>query len=339
MTNTGLSLLKTWLNAVNIPFLSDADEGSVVAQNAAGDTIHILVGKGLPPTPNSIVVEGSDLTGGKVSKALETFTHLQEQLGYEPKAPVDRGPLPTKKLANGSDFELVALRHGEMRRCPNPPKGKLESYKPTIERAIWRFMRSNSTLCADNLLAIEDLRTYAQVWTVNYCALYELDRGQDDQAENAKLLFTHLAQRFSNFRQLLIDKSRNVHPMLDTAFIGLHGRPYDYSNFSSWESTDAAVEAEDEANKPKRRRRNKSAVKLDDALGALGHDQMVTVLAVAAKNDRIHPDARAEAMRRLDAHKAECKECTEVDFKDENADPEALPSFYSVKVDLDDDEG
>ncbi len=187
-----------------------------------------------------------------------------------------------------------------------------------IEKAIWRFFRSNQILCQDNLLGVDDLRSYGTVWTVNYCGLYELERTGDNNHENERLLYTHLTQRFGDFRTILIAKSRNVLPKLDDAHIATTGQTYDYNDYRTWDASPGEEDEDDEAyiarhsrldrSDPKRRR-DSAAKLLDESLAALGHDEMVEALTAAGDNDRIHPDARAEAVKRLTAHKAECSEC------------------------------
>ena len=291
--------LKTWLTAVEIPFV----DGPFRAMDKGGHLVPLILAKNTPDVNDGIVVSG--ITGRDLTRSLKAFGELQRNLGYLPKVPVDRGAAPEHQASYEDEFDLVAFRHSEFRRSPNPPPRALEAYRTVIEKSVWKFLRSNSHLCQDNMLSTDDLRTYAQVWTCNYIALYEVTNPSQDEKE--RYLAQFLGQRFSEFKKLWDKKARHMFPSLDDAFIGTHGGvPYDYGNKSNWTTTLTSVE-------------EPTALKqgpiqsLDSQLESLGHDRMVEALLGAANNNRIHPDARAEASRRLRTHTNACSRCATVD--------------------------
>jgi len=212
-----------------------------------------------------------------------------------------------------------------MTRAPNPTTAQLNSYKKVVDMAVWRFFRKNQQACQDHLLGPDDLRTYAQTWTVSYIALYEDPKAT--QSDRERYLFQFLRQKFTEFRGLLAKKARNTLPMLDDAHIAAHGRPYDYANAESWYAEeDVAVELADtttmeelenmdalEAHEALRKPAE-PRLTLSERLAALPHDQMVQVLSQAVENDRIHQDARREASRRLQAHAKRCDECSKLEL-------------------------
>lgn len=308
--------LKTWFTAVGIQVA--LDQGLHVKDSEGQDIRIELEGQS---SPGLLVVSGPDFTSRDLQHSLDAFQALQERLGFVPKLPVDRGALRTKKAHYASDFELVAMRHSEFRRAPNPAPGKLESYRVAIDKAVWKFYRTNAQRCQDNLLGVDDLRTYAQVWAVNYIALYETEGATKE--DNERFLFQYLGQRFTEFRKVLDKKNRNVLPMLDDAFISMHGRTYDYANKAAWITSGdgdeqgmeiAAPEGETDGGEDATRYALKPQAGLDAQLDALDHDKKVEVLRGAVENDRIHPEARREASKRLRAHALNCNQCSKVDF-------------------------
>ncbi len=351
--------LKTWLTAVNIAY-QDTTAGLVVTSKN-GDPIPVdLEGS---RRPNSIAVKGRDLTSRDLGKSLKAFQGLQLALGYEPKAPVDRGPIPTQKMHYARDFELVAMRHSEFRRVPNPKTADLAQYKVVVDKATWKFYRKNQQVCGDHGYDVGDLRTYAYLWTTNYLGLY--DRPEKAQEERERFLCHFLGQRFAEFYKQLKKKKRNTLPMLDDAFIAAHGRPYEYGSKSNWfssgeedqESPEEAWIAEEEAEEaPKKNRsyakrtaaRDEASAILTERLKDMDHDAMVALLSGAVENDRIHQDARREASRRLRAHTTVCTKCKDLvlpkmegdgavpnlPFKDENGNLYKTPQEAATKLGL-----
>jgi len=319
MTNqTTLTTLKSWLKAVNIDFKTSENAGLVV-KTATGTEVCVVIGGA---SAEGAVAVNLDFGGRSLQKSLQgsldAFQALQLALGYEARNPVDRGAIPEKKLANGEGVELTAMRHTEFRRCPNPTKAQIDVYKVPMENTTWRFFKTNTELLADHQMGIEDLKTYVLVWVTNFLGMYEL--ADKSLTENKKLLHTYLSQRFSDLREYLFNQGRNVLPDLDDAAIALRGRPFNYTDKNFWEGVDTDLVPEPteddetldliEENRDLKANRSKANELLDTAFGAMEHGQLVEVLAGAAKNYRIDPEARKEAGRRLAAHTANCAECS-----------------------------
>jgi hypothetical protein len=327
--NRAVAQLKCWFRAVGISF-RPGNSADLAVTNAQGELVEIsVVVKGSSPISGALAVEGADIMGRDLKFALETFAGIQTSLGFEPKSPVDRGQIPTHKLSNGESFELSAFRHTEMRRVPNPDPAKFALYAPVIDRTVKRFFSQRERLCLDNMLTVDDLRTYAQVWLTAFLGVCELaPEEQKREDENSRLLYNFLGQRFAAFEASLKCQGRNVFPMLDDAYIGMRGTPYDYSNRGCWDGDVVTQEDAESAIDLRRRewrrgqrfevdssadeseRRDMAAEVLDRLLSERGHDEMLQILKAAVDNDRIAPDARSEAERRLRKHDIECRECT-----------------------------
>jgi len=278
------------------------------------------------------------LNSRKLSVGLAAFSELQVALGFQPSSPVSRGPVLDRKLSNGEDFELAAFRHTEFRRVPNPAPEKLASYQWLINQASKEFFSRQQWRCQNHMLDIDDLKSYAAVWTTNFIGLYE--RTNLTQTENDKLLHTYLIQRFNEFRSILMKKERSVLADIDGAHIALHGRPYDYrdlggynhgtgglaggsggaGSFGSWDKApetekeeDLGMELDDDAKRVIAegfaQRVAGISQELTELLAAMGHDKMVEILTAVTENDRIHADARREAEKRLERHAEECATC------------------------------
>jgi hypothetical protein len=310
--------LKSWLAAVGIGF-EDSTNGLVVTSKEGSKVPVTVVMKGTVPA-TGLSIQAKDVGARDLRKALKAFGGLQEALGYTPpKVPVDRGPVPTRKAHFSDDFELVALRHNDFRRSPNPTNAELMSFKTVIDKAVWWFFKKNIQNCADHGMEVDDLRSYAMAWTCSYLALY---RTEESREVNEKHLCQSLKQRFMDFRDYLDKKARNVLPMLDDAYIALHGRPYEYSNKSEWYATEADQDndweippgGEDKESEAAKHSRKDATVALDEALAALPHERLVEVLSDAVKNDRIHLDARRAASRKLQMHARKCTECSGADL-------------------------
>lgn len=314
--------LKVWLGAIGIA-CRVRDPYSLWVTRKDGEEVVVYLGPGARPE-GSIPVSAAVVTGRSLKESLRVFSALQEVLGYEPRVPVDRGPIPEHKLENGACFEFSAMRHTALRRVPNPTAKQLLRYDLVINRAVGKFFRANRDLCRNHQLEVGDLKTYAQLWACTFIFLVELDTTRP--SDNEKLLYRHVAQRFCGLRQNLFSQGRSTLPSLDEAFIGTHGRPYDWQNFEGWGSTEERVPTDIlyvrrhcklDLSSPSARR--KSATKLlKEELGRLGHDRMVEVLKEAESNDRIEGEARAEAVRQLRLHNQECEVCAPLPVEEDH---------------------
>ena len=344
-----LNQLRSWLGAVKIPFEPMTGQNGVdlVVTSPEGVAIELqLHTTESPPAPKTaIVIEAGALTGRDIQAALDLFGDLTEMLGYERRMPVNRGPLPEKKAHYSDSPELVALRHNEFRRVPNPSNETLRSHQKVVTRTAWQFFRGNATFCRDNMLEIGDLESYALVWTCNYIGIHAMPN--EDTSRNDRKLTAYLHQRFAEMRDTFSKKGKNVFPMLDDAFIAQYGVSFDnamlaadYPDQQTTKKTyvvpSSAILGVDEidASYIERNRkldtssasaRKKSADKLlTESLQALGHDKMIEVLISTVENSRLDPAARREARNRLRDHVGSCTGCTEALLPESTEEDEEL---------------
>ena len=281
--------LKSWLKAVDIPFV---DYSSYILVTKRNKCQVPLCFNDQPLLTNRIVINTKDIVNKKIKDSLDFFVQLQKRLGYAPKMPVSRGKLPKGK---SNDFDLVALRHHELHKCPNPDPKKLLYYRPVIDIAVRKFVRDNSKIIYGNSMDTEDINTYAQMWTINFIGLHELPVRGDDQ--NKRLLMEYLKQRLSDLIRMV--KNRMNVKIFDS---DIKGTTFD-DNFEQEEESEVPIKSKKEF-----------ARLLDQKLNDLDHDQLVETLLTAAKNDHIHFDAQKEASKRLHAHSLVCDKCKDLEL-------------------------
>lgn len=218
----------SWLKAANIPVKPSTTPGcDLTIQTKAGKSIEIKVAVDSAeprPAAEHLLVLAADLTHRNKSKALETFHSITSGAGYGTPSPINRGEDPTKKMHFDDNFELVAMRHKEFRKVPNPTADELAHFDKVISKAVSRFVFINTKICRRHGLGFDDLKTYAQIWTCNYLGLYKVANPTNN--DNERKLYTHLCQRFSNFIEVLLKKERNCLPDSQTAHIAQTGTPY-----------------------------------------------------------------------------------------------------------------
>ncbi len=318
-----MNLLATWCQSSGIKVL-ERHVTTLVVTDATG--MERRVALAVDGETGPCVVDVKRLTHRKLSTALAAFAELQVALGFEASSPVNRGPVLDRKLSNGEDSDLAALRHTEFRRVPNPSDEKLASYQWLINQASKEFLSRDQWRCQNHMLDIDDLKSHAAVWTCNFIGLYE--RQDLTQTENDKLLHSYLIQRFNEFRTILINRGRNELVKPDDASIALYGYSRERKDYGPGHKDGskerlspinwiAAPEVEKEESYGEdldddAKRSIAEAVaqraagigqELSDRLSDMGHDKMVETLTNVVGNDRIHPDARREAEKRLERHK------------------------------------
>lgn len=323
---SAVARLSAWLTAVSIQHTTSGKPGwDLTVHSQEGKEVKVAVS--MVPTDTFdaevVVLHGKKLTGKGKAMNFAEFHLLTEALGYGKPIPVDRGEDPATKLHFNDNFELVSMRHMQFRRAPNPSKAELDKYSNTIRLATMNFFRTNESLCRVHMVEIDDLKTYAMVWTTNYLGNFKvLNPIADD--ENDKKLHVYLKQCFSEFRAMLFKKGRNTLPEPDTALICTYGHTVDENAGAERFTTDLreTFDAEDRQkiaeyqtrrNKldlatPSKRKQSASDL-LSSLLSELPHDELVSRLSSAAENHKIHIDARREANRQLRAHVESCEEC------------------------------
>lgn len=345
--------LKGWLSSLNIPVSTSKTDGADLTITAANGTTVDLQLRAADSTiapSTTVVIEAATITGRNIQAALDIAQSLVETLGYTWSNPVERGPLPKSKAHYSDDFEDVAFRHTEFRRAPNPTKAEMEKYAKIVNLECYRFMSHWPQVCSDNMWTVDDLRTYAQVWLVNYLGVHAISEERDSGNENVRKLRAYLGQRFEELRQLAHKKGRNVFTHLDEASIALYGVPFVYrasmggrgdggkdrNNFWDIGAEDIQEKGTDEEYVARNQkidtrtsfRKDSAAAFLDKSLAALPHDKMVELLTTASSNHYIDPTARREAGSRLRAHCATCVHCAAVSMPPE--ENEEAPGIDTV---------
>jgi hypothetical protein len=347
---TATNQITNWLKAVSVAVKPSTTPGSdLVVTNKAGQEVEIKVGVSADdarPAVEHLFVLAKELTHRNKGIALKAFHSVTEAIGFGSPKPIDRGAILDKKAHFDDSFELVAMRHAEFRKVPNPSTEDYAAYEKVISKAVNRFLYINTKICRRHGLDFGDLKTYAQIWTANFLGLYKVADPQNN--DNERKLYAHLCQRFGNFVEVLLKKERSCIPDLQTTSVALFGRPYEapsttgsragqlywdegdhealevseadaeatfaettYAELSVPASSDySLVEEEEQEQKvsdAKRRTLAQKALKAEFA--KLDHDTLVTLLTEAVGNGALCFDARTEARKQLRLHTAGCASC------------------------------
>ncbi|HVT63298.1 MAG TPA: hypothetical protein VHD33_07430 [Legionellaceae bacterium] len=301
--------LKSWLTAVNIPF-EDNNTFITVTKNDSTKVFLYFTSNNLPP--DAILVKKSDMVSRKFEIPLAYFNKLQTQLGYEPKAPINRGKAPQGKI---NDWDLIVLDHSEFRRVPNPDVKKLKFYQSVMDIAVNKFSKNNYQLMLDNVMESDDLHSYAKVWTINFIGLHETNHPD----QNKKLLMEYLKQHFSDFKKKLIKRNKNEFVPVKSPALGEIAKGYEvleFGNEEGYRHYKIAINSSSEpTSEPIKLSRNKYKAILEEKLELLGHDKMVETLLSAISNQEIHHDAKVEASKQLHKHKLGCEQCKGLELK------------------------
>lgn len=332
---TAVNILRAWLGAVDITHRPSEKPGcdlTVTGQDGTELEVQVLL-PGDPPADGAIHVKARDFTGKRAERALEAFYAVTDAAGYPRQEPLDRGAGPAKneqgnprKLHYRDDDFLVAVRHTEFRRSPNPPAERLKFYKSTMEKTAWRFFNLNYGLCVRNSLGVDDLLQYASCWVVNFIARYETQ--VEVHHDNERKCYRYLQQRFNtDLKGVLLKKERSALPDAQTVSIGLYGRP-DIDGEVSPDPSDVYVRALDGGSdsiddmepldlkylerhqeldlRTPETRQASAAAKLQELLGSLPHERLVEVLRETVENRAFDIGTQREAARQLRIHVQGC---------------------------------
>lgn len=222
--------VSNWLKAAGIKPGPSSIEGCDLAVKRLGERgeLHIKIAAGADdprPAADHLFVLASELTHRSKAVALTAFHGITQAAGYGKPETLSRGPDPIKKLSFEDNFELVAMRHKEFRKVPNPSAEELKQYEKVVNKAVSRFLYINTKICKRHGIDFDDLRTYAQIWTCNFLGLYKVAKPTNN--DNERKLYAHLCQRFGNFVEVLLKKERSCIPDSQTASVAIFGRPYE----------------------------------------------------------------------------------------------------------------
>jgi hypothetical protein len=243
---------------------------------------------------------------------LSEFHKLTQILNLgKPNLP-KRAPPSIKKIKSSEDFQSVALRHSEFGRAPNPKPEHLLKYNKPIKISSSSFLRKNRSLCAKFGYGMNDLVSFAQVWTVSWMAHTELPSCLNRDEENPVLLMVNLKKRFLDLFALMKRREKLLEPDQQTVFIHMGGKTFDLNKVEDEEINyleDLTPSQED-------LRRKTASLKLESGLAQMPHEKLLLTLETYSKSLHAHPDAAKEALKRLKAHQSKCQECLGQENKD-----------------------
>ena len=277
--------LFSWLRSVGIPAepTSDTDIPCMILSSKDGQTLKVYFNENKESSSFHLDhVEIAPSTFSSLSDIHKVFYGITELLGYGRPEITLRGEAPSRSIrSNTDDFDLVIMRHCEFRRVPNPPQEVMDFYRNTQNIAVRNFYSGNQAFCKTIGLEVEDLMTYAQVWTCNFHGLFAIRESKAD--DNKRLLHNYIKQRFNELRAGWFKRLKNTNH--DAESMDLFYTDIESSNQSS------------------------PAELLTEKLNELPHEELVRVLAFASTNRSLGRETRAEAKARLHRHKKSCKYC------------------------------
>lgn len=233
----------------------------------------------------------------------EVLTNLLALIGEQLSPVPERGLMPVHKLRCENNFDEVAFRHREFRRSRDPSPQEIQQYQVVINRACKHIWYRNMDLLMREMFDQDDLKTYALVWTTNYLSQYLRPPEQDLNADNQKLLYNHLCQRFVELIDLLNRRSKASLPDYDSVCVTFWSRP---ASRDEPQLPEPCEEADESPVVTKRA----AADELASKLASLPHDTMVSKLLEIEQNDHLAPDLCREARRWLAKHRKTCPNCS-----------------------------
>lgn len=333
---TAVNILRSWLKSVGIANRPSTVPGFDLSVSVAGGgdlEVQVCRRKDETMPGQGVQVLASDITGKNLARALSAFWRVTDAAGLDRVKPFERGAEPEpnakgnpRKLHYRDDEFLVAIRHTEFRRAPNPDPERFAHYKATMEKTSWAFLRLNFELCARHGVGIDDIMTHARCYVVNFCTRYETP--EEVFHDNERKCYAYIRQRLnSDFLPILRKKERSMIPDAETVSIGLYGRPFfGRSWFTHGQDhvgpevslgmEEEDVEDEDyvrrhrllDTSTPAARRASAAAM-LRELLAGMPHDAMVEALRGASENLVLDSVTRREAARQFGLHAKGCSTC------------------------------
>jgi hypothetical protein len=336
-----VNVARSWLAAVGIKVTESGTPGCdlLIPSADGGPPIELALVASFDATPDvdCLAVLATEIGNAKLNIALDAFHVITEVAGHGRPTPVDRGIAPPQKEYYGQDMFFVASRHQQFRASPNLSKHITKTYEPTVMRACRGVFARNTKLCLRHGFGVDDLATYAWIWTHIFFHRYQVAKPTHKNGDdNQRLLTQHLKQRFSEFIKLVMQYGRSAFPSVQDAEIALLGRVADASEYvgrglRSKEFSDGAGHdfqnpigysfdprspeepVDENAKEISASRRRRAAVKLlNAALEDLPHDDMVHRLKEAAESPQRDYSTKREARRRLLVHFKSCPMCQEM---------------------------
>lgn len=355
--STSVNILRSWLHAVGIETSVPKTPGfDLSIPMRLGGELNVAIAMRQDETlaGEGVSVMASDFTGRQDKVALSAFYKITDAAGYNRIPPLDRGAHgsvndkgnPRKLHYKDEDF-LVAIRHSEFRRSPDPAPDRWGKYRFVMNRIVWEFYQMNLGMCQRQRVDIDDVMQYARCAMVNFCSRYETPVPVLN--DNERKFTGYLRQRLNHdLRYIMTKKERSTTPDGETVCIALFSHPNvdtqvspDPSNAyalaldnpKALEIARAVFRGEREAKDfpaifcgekvdhdyiarnceldvtSVSRRRASADVKLTELLAGMPHSDMVSLLHAAAVNSGYDHATRKEATRRVREHEGACSLC------------------------------
>ncbi len=238
--------LCSWLDAVKITYKLTNE--ALFIKDALGKFKKVLVKE----SGSRFSIKPSSLNNRDVAIALLSFKKLVESLGFTYVPPVTR-EIANKRLNFDDNFELISMRHCDLRRSPNPPDEVFKKYKKITDLACYKFFSFNYALCKRNLLEINDLKVYANIWLINYLGNFKNPNDSDREAKN-KLSYYLTQKFFCEFKGFLERKEERCMPDFNDFCLSSFGALPENLNLSTEILPKSEEERKDEALQELRRR-------------------------------------------------------------------------------------
>src|SRR5579859_3351612 len=179
---TAVNVLRAWLSAAG----ADVEDGQGGADIVVLGVRVAVVPEGEPNPPDvDVCVSAKDVMSREPRALVESFRRVASAAGISAADPgravgdVDeRGE--RRKISYLEDDFMVALRHAEFCRSPNPAPEALKKYEPICARSARSFRRSNEGWCRLAGFEHGDLMTYALCWATIWLGMYERRHSEDD---------------------------------------------------------------------------------------------------------------------------------------------------------------
>lgn len=324
-----LCLITACLESARIKYrLELADSHDFVMQKLDGSELKVQVEEGEGQNADFVRISLQTLLKGTGSEVNNLFLGLTSKAGYKCRAPINRGitpPLsPGRKSTRpyGDDHDRVIMRETVFRKVPDPTPEVYTELNPVIMTCVRFFYNANRKICLRLGYEIQDMKTYAQVWTANFWSTSRVLMPKTAD-ENQKLLYRFLRQRFAEFyKQMITFRTRNV-----------FANPVDQPEFDV-PTTQPQLRTEDQRESIKdvdgqlvqkyndrhavldtttyKKRRDSAAALLKSGLESMDHDKLVETLEETSTSYFFCPDTRKEAVHQLKIHKKTCLTCAAI---------------------------
>jgi hypothetical protein len=287
----------------------------------------------LPPRIETerLTVLASDITHRDREIGMGAIRKVIAAAGYGHRKLMDRGAGPVlpegRKRLYGEDLDLSVMRHQQFRQVPNPPAYVYQELGNVIKTCAKFFQINNQELCRRLGFSLNELKSYAMVWTATFWGTSRIVWPKGD--DNQRLLYSYLRQRFTElYQQMRSARMRNTIPDQSSIDAGFDlDYAFDVTNESRADATPIAVSrpvlndeqlaemdvyraAHTTINTETEKKRRKSAAELlNSKLAAMDHDTMIAALESAATSLLTCPDTRKEARRHIKLHQARCTTC------------------------------